>query len=477
MAVMVRIHPLLICLLSALPAGGAADGLPVVTHYSLDLQFALREQQVRSVATLTVRNMTPTPHGRLRFLLYRLFTVEHVYDRAGAPMPYSQSVTALRDEPSLQANAVVVDLPAPLAPNDSTNITLTYRGFMFGYPEVMAYVKDRIDEDYSLLRPDAFAFPVLAEPTFASVLAAGAGKFTYDITASVPHGYTVACGGLLVNSRVTPDSATYVFHSKIPTWRMDVAAAKFSVVRSPVDRLVVYHLPEDSTGARRVLKASRDVIQFYAISFGQPRRFQGYTIIEIPDGWGSQASDYYFLQTAASFKDSSRIGEVYHEIGHSWNAAPSPDVQRCRWFDEAFASFYESLATRHFSGQSAFEKEMEQSRDIFVRWGNRDPQVFDTPIAEYGKYELGRHSYTKGAWSLYVLYSLVGEKTFADIIRTMLTDSEGRTISFGDFEALCERVAGRSLRTFFQEWIYGTESSHLLADRVPIAAIVARYSH
>jgi aminopeptidase N len=251
--------------------------------------------------------------------------------------------------------------------------------------------------------------------------------------------------------------------------------AQFTVLSNPADRLVVYHLPEDSMGARTVMNAAKDVIALYSGMFGQPESFKGYSIIEIPDGWGSQASDYYFLQTAAAFKDTARVSEVYHEIGHSWNATPSADVQRCRFFDEAFASFFEALAIRAFRGGKAFEDDMEKSRDLFARWAEHDSQVFETPIAGYAAKELGRHSYTKGAWSLYVLYRLVGETTFGSIIRTMLTEFKGRAITFQDFHRLCERVAGRDLRRFFQEWIYGTESSRLLVEKVSIDDIVKRY--
>ena len=183
--------------------------------------------------------------------------------------------------------------------------------------------------------------------------------------------------------------------------------------------------------------------------FGRPKSYQGYSIIEIPDGWGSQASDYYFLQTAAAFKDSSRIHEVYHEIGHSWNATASGDAQRCRYFDEAFASFFEALAIRSFQGQSAFEDDMGKSRDIFARRAQDDRQVFDTPIAGYGAKELGRNSYTKGAWSLYVLHRLVGARIFSSIVRTMLTEFDSRTIDFITFQELCERVAQRDLDRCF----------------------------
>jgi hypothetical protein len=453
----------------------SASDLPAVTHYKLNVQFQLKEQQVAAIAVLSIKNTTGKPHTKLPFLLYRLLSVERVSDNAGASLTFSQDVVQLHDEPSLQAREVIVDLASPLKPNDSVTVVLTYGGFIFGYPEVMAYVKDRIDEDYSLLRPDAFAYPILAEPTFTSALAASDTKFTYDITATVPKGYRVACGGEAVDSYTKSDSSTFLFRSKIPTWRMDVAVAKFAVLSNPSDQLVVNYLPEDSAGARRVLAASSDVIKFYSEKFGRPQSFKGYTVIEIPDCWGSQASDYYFLQTAAAFKDSSRIPEVYHEIGHTWNAKASGEVQRCRYFDEAFASFFAPLAVRAFRGEKAFEEAMERSREVFVKWAKQDREVFDTPIADYGAKELGRHSYTKGAWSLYVLYRLVGEETFASIIRNMLTQFAGRTINFEEFQTLCERTAGRNLHKFFQEWIYGSESSRLLVDKVPIDDIVKRY--
>jgi aminopeptidase N len=370
---------------------------------------------------------------------------------------------------------VTVDLHSPLKPNDLVTIVLTYGGFIFGYPEVMAYVKDRIDENYSLLRPDTFAYPMLAEPTFVSVIASYDTKFTYYITERVPKDYRVACGGDMIDSHNISDSSTFVFRSKISTWRINVAVAKFMVLNNSIDNLVVYYLPEDSASARRVLDALRNVITFYSKTFRRPKSYKGYSIIEIPDGWGSQASDYYFLQTAAAFKDSSKIPEVYHEIGHSWQATASGDVQRCRYFDEAFASFFAALAVREFGGDQVFDNEMEKNRNFFVRWTQRDRQVFDTPIVGYGEKELGRHSYTKGAWSLYVLYWLVGKKMFASIIHTMVTELAGRIINFREFQSLCEHVTKRNLQKFFQDWIYGIESSKLLVDKTPITDIVRRY--
>lgn len=469
-----------LCLIAALllllqPAPARSADLPAVVHYKLDVRFQLKQRRVDATAELTIRNATARSFSRLPFLVYRLLAVERVAGRDGRALTFNQDVVQLTDEPTLQANAVIVELPSPLAPNDSTTVVLRYGGFVFGYPEVMAYVRDRIDEEYSLLRPDAYAYPLLAEPTFASTLAANDTKFTYDLLATVPEGYRVACGGEPVEARAGADSSTFVFRSKVPTWRIDVAVARFSILDRPADRLTVYHQPADSAGARRVLVAAKDAVALFGELFGRPEQYSGYTIIEIPDGWGSQAGEYYLLQSAAAFQDSSRIPEVYHEVGHSWNATPAAGVQRCRYFDEAFASYFEALAIRAFQGDSAFGEEMERARDLFARWAAYDRQVFETPISGYGAKELGRHSYTKGAWSLYVLDRLVGEETFRRIIRTMLTEFSGRAIDFEEFRKLCERVAGRDLSGLFREWIHGTESSRLLVDKVPVADIVRRY--
>jgi aminopeptidase N len=339
----------------------------------------------------------------------------------------------------------------------------------------MAYVRDRIDEEYSLLRPDAFAFPVLAGSSFASTLAANDTKFTYQVSTTVSRGYLVACGGELLDSASRGDSSIFTYRSKLPTWRIDLAVAQFNVLRSAADNITVFYLPADSAGASNVLNASHDAVTFYTGAFGTPPTYNGYTVIEIPDGWGSQASDYYFLQTAAAFKDTSKVSEVYHEIGHTWNSTASGEIQRCRYFDEAFASYFEALTIRAIRGDSAFYEDMEKGRNSFVRWAQYDRHVFDTPIAGYGAKELGRHSYTKGAWSLYVLNRIVGDSAFVRIIRTLLAEFRKTPIDFAAFEALCERVSNRDLRKFFQEWIYGTQSSQVLVDNLPIGEIVKRY--
>jgi hypothetical protein len=453
----------------------AGDGaLPVVTHRALRVAFQLTDHRIRAEADLTLANRTDAPVREIPLLLYRLFNVDRVSVEGDGVPALRQSVVALTDEPSLQAREVVVTLPEPLPPGGTVRLTIGYGGFLFGYPEVMAYVRDRIDKEYALLRPDAYAYPMVARPSFESTIASYNDLFSYDVEATVPNGYVAACGGEAVGTRrPSPDSTTFIFKSKVPTWRLDLAVAPFRLVRDSSEEIVVYHLPEDSAGARAVARASGKVSALYAALFGRPRQARGYTVIEIPEGWGSQAGDLYFLQTAAAFKDTANMREVYHEIGHSWNARASAAVQRSRYFDEAFASYFAALALRAFEGEARYREEMERSRDRFRRSVASDSSAASTPIAEYGARELGRHSYTKGAWSLYVLARLIGDDAFARVVRAMLHES-GET-DFQGFQRICEREAGRELGRFFNEWIYGATSSSLLTGGVDVDVMAGRY--
>lgn len=463
-------------ILVCLPGGMSFSGeLPSVTHYSLRIQLFPKEERLEAQAVLTCANTTSMPQTEIPFLLYRLLDVQSVKDKHGVPLQFTQRVTTLEDEPTWQVNSAKVILAQALPVGSSVSITINYRGSIYGYPELMAYTRDKIGEEYSLIRPDVIAYPMIGRPAYKSLRQSYQAFFTYQAHVKVPSGYTVACGGLLKETSNVGDSVTFVYESKAPTWRMDIAAAKFEVLKDEAHKLYVYILPEDRQGASSVLRAMKRAIDFYSRSFGQVKNYQGYTAIEIPDGWGSQAGNYYILQAGAAFKDTQKVAEVYHEVAHTWNAKAKPELQRCRWFDEAFASYFEDLCVREFEGEQMFLTAIDRSREIFIQRVNRSKKNFDTPIADYGKEELGGNSYSKGEWSLYVLQELVGKEKFQEIIRAFLSEYGAKPADFKDFQTVAERISRKDLKKYFDEWFYGVESSRLLTEKVSVAEIVKRY--
>jgi SAM-dependent methyltransferase len=451
------------------------NSLPSVSRYDLRFNLLLKENKLEGEALIEVRNDSPNSIFEIPFILYRLFDVLEVTDDKQVSFPFNQTIVKFSDEKSLQVNLVSVRPGKPLSPGKRVAVRIKYAGTLWGYPEVMAYVRDRIDEDYSLLRPDSLVYPLLARPSFRSMIAAFESPFTYRVETEVPVGYVVACGGRSVGIKQTGISITSVFEGYTPTWRIDVAVAKFKIIADEGRKIRIYAIPGDEGEGQRILEAARQSFRFYSGLFGEAGGSPGFTIIEIPEGWGSQAGDFYILQTAAVFRDKGRISELYHEIAHNWNAKAKPEIQRCRYFDEAFASYFQGLAIKEFEGEEAFAKYMTRLRDRFLQSCEKDEKNGSTPIADYWKEERGENSYTKGAWSLFVLHQAVGEAAFQNLIAGFLREFRTREADFADFQRFAEKTSGLNLRPFFREWIFGAESTRLLREKMDAAEIAARY--
>ncbi|MDH4271540.1 MAG: M1 family aminopeptidase [Candidatus Aminicenantes bacterium] len=449
--------------------------LPSVTHYDLRFQLFTKDNNLEAEASMTVLNTTSAPLSEIPLILYRLFDVEEVTDGKGAPLSSTGTIVKFSDEKSLQVRFISVRLARPLLPGESSVVRLKYAGPLWGYPEVMRYVQDRIDDNYSLLRPDSLAYPMLGSPSFQSMMAAWRSQFTYRVEAEVPDGLVVACGGRPVETVRKAGTAVFKFESLKPTFRIDVAAARFEVIQDEDAGIRVYVIPGDEAEALRILDTAKKSFLFFTRMFGELGDLPGFTIIEIPEGWGSQASDFYMLLAAAAFRDKTRTSELYHEIAHNWNIRVKPAIQRCRYFDEAFASYFQGLAIRDFEGEKAFQDYMGMRRDRFLKSCEKDEKNCSTPIADYWKEERGENSYTKGAWSLYALNQAIGDETFRSLVSGFLRESQAQPVDFQDFQVFAEKTIGRSLDAFFKEWIYGTDSSRQLREKLEVGRIAERY--
>lgn len=460
---------------SSQAALGEGRELPFVTHYDLRFQLFPKENNLSADASMTVRNTTPEALLEVPFILYRLFDVEEVSDGKGNPLSTDLEVVKFSDEKSLQVRSVSIRLGRPLPPGESATVRLKYSGPLWGYPEVMRYVKDRIDETYSLLRPDSLAYPLLARPSFQSLVRTYGSVHTYRAEVAVPDGFIAACGGRPVETVRRDGTTVFSFESFRPSRRLDLAAAKFQVIEDKAARIRIYVIPGDEAEAPRILETAKKSFFFFTKELGELDDWPGFTIIEIPEGWGSQAADFYILQAAAAFREKAKTSELYHEIGHSWNVQAKLSVQRCRYFDEAFTAYYEGLAIREFEGEEAFSEYMVKRRDQFLRACERDEKNGSTPIADYWKEERGENSYTKGAWSLHVLHRMAGEEAFLSLVSGFLREYRARPAGFEDFKTFAEKSLGRDLDAFFQEWIYGAESSRLLREKLDVDRIAERY--
>jgi aminopeptidase N len=479
--------PVILILILATPSQAQSDStgsldVPAIEHYKLVLEIDPEHHSLSGQTDISIKNSGQHALKVVPILLYRLMELQAASDAKGVALPFTQNVVKFPDNPAWQVNAIQVTLPAPLAPGQSTTIDLKYAGMLFGYREVMAYVRETISEDYSLLRAESMPYPIIAAPSYAGWRKSYENKFDYQIEATVPAGFVAVCpGNQIGDAQTQAGKITYRCAGPPESNSINLAIAKFRVLEDSQRNLRVYALAGELEAGNRIMNEMRRSLDFYTSYFGPPPEIgtigvhNGLTVIEIPDGWGSYALRGYIFQSAAAFKDPKRVGELYHEVGHVWNAMVANRIQRTRYFDEAFAAYFETLAVRQFEGEQTYRKLLDEYRDTYIERVNRDPLGKTTPIVDYGKYEVGVFSYSKGAWSLYVLHQLLGDDQFKQIIHTFLSQFGDKPADFKDFQRVAEAVSHRDLGKYFNEWIFGSQSSQLLLERVPIDQIIQRY--
>jgi hypothetical protein len=463
-------------------AATSTTNVPNCTHY--EVKLIIQPERVPSVfklyggtiavdCTLTLENHTDRAISTIPLLLYRLLHVDQIDDGAGQALPFTQDVVALEEEPRWQVNAITVSLPAPLAAGASTRVRLGYHGPVCGYSEVMAYVQDHISERYTLLRWETLWFPLGGYPEEFFPR----DTFQFDLSVTVPPGdLIVASNGRMSGVERDAEGVCYHWHSLGPIkWgRMTVACAPFKQL-SVSPTVSLYYLMDENGNEQAVVRAVQRAHELGTAWFG-PLSSQVLNIVEVPEGYGGEAADHLILIPAGTFKGDEQtvyrrsLSQLGHELIHLWNA-PSREETISRFLDEAITHYVEALLLREEFGEDAYWEQMRRYRNYFLSAGEAAHPV---PLAEAGLHgQLTEPvSRGKGPWALCVLHHLLGDRLLS-ALRTFFDCHRAEGATLEDFQATVTQIAGVDLEPFFQDWLWGTASSALLAQGMGEKALAA----
>jgi len=196
-------------------------------------------------------------------------------------------------------------------------------------------------------------------------------------------------------------------------------------------------------------------------------------VIEIPEGFGSQASlSAGILQTADAFRDRSQLSQVYHEISHLWNAAdldrPSP-----RW-NEGLASFLQYRMAADLDGWNQWEPRIARAVESLRKQGASPAPCNTTPMVHYGSAELTDQSYSPGMLMFYVLYQVLGQETFDQAYAGFLQQNRSKGATSADL-IVAFRAASPKSERIFQDWRLTTRWYSLISSGKPFQQVVDEY--
>ncbi|SCG82759.1 hypothetical protein DW1_1186 [Proteiniborus sp. DW1] len=451
--------------------------LPRISCYVLDFHIEPKSQYFSSKGVLTIKNDFSFEERNIPLLLHYGLSVKEIRHENNVGIKFTQEMISFPEYEELRVNYINICLDLTLKKNEELKLYIEYEGRLYGYSSVMRYVQDSISEEFSILRNDCIAYPIIAYPNYTSLMESCLKPIEYKISVSVPEEYTVGCGGILRNIESKANRKIFIYERSEPTilsHRFDICIAEYCLIRDEDMNLNIFASNKHKDAAETLVKYEvKRVYDYYTRMFGKYRENDYFTIIEVKEGYGSQAGDNYILMEEHAFNNNTDYTHLYHEIGHIWN--PSVKLyheQRSRFFDEAFASYFEVLAIKEFLGEEKAKEKMEEYRRQFIKNVNQNKKNFSIPICEYGRYEMGYNSYTKGPWLLYVLHEIVGDKKFFEIIRTFLNENKKKEVTFKDFEKSCEIISRLNLKKFFSQWLYGIESSSYLYEDFSVSVMV-----
>jgi hypothetical protein len=450
----------------------AAFSVPAIDKYNLKFNFDFKEQKVFCKAELSLNNIQQS--DTINLLLYRLLKVKSIKDDLGNDIKFNQDVVSFSDWEALQVNYVSVFVNKVRPGHIEQKIIVDYEGLLLGYTETgMSYVKDNIDAAFTLLRMDCFAYPVQGTISWEKNRASGLSYFDYTISVTVPDSLSVVNGGQLISKNKTNGFTEFIFQNLKPAWRIDIAIGKYSTLNE--NGFSIYYFPCDSSGAKNVSESVAKTYSLFNNWFGEVP-FSGYSIIEIPNDWGSQTDVTCIIQEASAFKDRNKLYELYHEISHIWNVT-SIDKSPCRLESEGFAMFLQYLVTEKIDHKiglldSAANKIFENLKRKFAS----DSVASNTAIIDYGRKQLTDLSYTKGMLFFYILYRNVGENVFMKTLNGYYKLYRNKGATTEDFlKYLQTELNTKKTEKLINDWILTSKSSKTILFSKSIENLAEKY--
>jgi aminopeptidase N len=235
----------------------------------------------------------------------------------------------------------------------------------------------------------------------------------------------------------------------------------------------VFYFPEDSANAAAVREGVLRSMRFFSDWFGPAEEAPRFSVIEIPDGWGSQKDVTCILQTAAAFRDRSRLDEVYHEVSHLWNVeCRDPFPPR---IEEGLATYLEDVAAEHLEGGDRVRRSHERIAAWLRDLVEREPRYRELAMCDYGEKGDTDLSYWVGFLMFEVLHALVGDRAFGEIIGGFRHRHRDRGATTAEFIAFAKQRSPVDLDAFFVDWYATTRWQRLLAGDATLASMVVAY--
>jgi aminopeptidase N len=436
-----------------LPGGIDAD------HYSLEVELYPERRRIEAVCTVRLRPAGDTSIDTVRLDLEGL-EVYSVKDEAGKPLEWEH-----------EGGELLVDLRWPLDAGEELELEVAYGGRP---AKGLWFAGDAEGEPSHVFtqgqcEDSRWWFPCNDIPS---------DRATSEVTVTMPVEWVATAAGERVER--TEDGDTAVEH-----WRMATPHPAYLTTLVAGDLVVREGSWED---VPLTYLAPESHARWMEPTFAETGRmlgfFSGLTGIRYPYAKYSQAAVENFpfggmenisattltvnaLKDERGRMDREATKLIAHEAAHQWfgNLLTCADWSHI-WLNEGFATYMEALYLEGTRGLDAYRVHMQ---DMIAKYVEADQGGNLRPIV-HGDYEdpidlfFDGHVYPGGASRLHLLRFVLGDDDFFRGLRTYTAENVGRSVVTDDFQHAMEKVSGKDLDGFFEQWIHGVGHPEFLVS-------------
>jgi len=289
-------------------------------------------------------------------------------------------------------------------------------------------------------------------------------KATVEFIVSAPERYKVVSNGLLTSEYpdISPDKVrNRITHWKenipLPTKVMVIGVADFAwetVGQSNGIPVQSWAFARDRVSGFIDYKPALDIVRYYQQLLG-PFSFEKLANVQSKTRFGGMENSGCIFYNERSVTGKNKLqGLLAHEISHQWfgDAVTENDWHHI-WLSEGFATYLEACyADTLIPGRNLAASMAVMRKSVVSYYEKTGKPVIDTTITD--KMDLlNTNSYDKGAWILHMLRQEIGDKAFWTGIRNFYATYRDKNAVTSDFQSVMEKVSGRSLRSFFTQWL------------------------
>ncbi|QFR01827.1 M1 family metallopeptidase [Streptomyces phaeolivaceus] len=277
-------------------------------------------------------------------------------------------------------------------------------------------------------------------------------KASYDFTITVPKGRTAVANGVLLGQSTKNGRTTFRWRQKEPmaAYLATATVGKFKVKQYTTRGGVkVYDAvdPREASAAAPVLKKLPSVLDWESKLFGPyPYRAAGSIVDRAPSvGYALET------QTRPVYSSAPDLSTLVHESAHQWfGNSVSLTSWKDIWLNEGFATYTEWLYDEQHGGESA-QKTFDS---LYARPASDSLWEFPPADPGSGAHIFSDPVYARGAMTLHVLRTAVGDRDFFRILRAWAKQHRYGHGTTAQFERLAEQESGVRLDKLFKTWLH-----------------------